>query len=60
VPDDEERAKYLPTLAEIERMKAEIKAEGLQKKRLSYSENNPENHIVYAPKVYRTPDTWGE
>ena len=60
MPDDEERAKYLPTLAEIERMKAEIKSEGLEKKRLSYSENNPELNIVYAPKVYRTPDTWGE
>ena len=54
--EDEDRCKYLPTLEEIERMKAEIKAEGLEKKRLSYSDNNPELNIVYQRPIYRSPD----
>ena len=54
--EDEDRAKYLPTLAEIERMKAEIKAEGLKRKRLSYSDNNPELNIVYQRSIYVSPD----
>ena len=55
-PEDEDRAKYLPTLEEIERMKAEA----LGNRLLSYSDNNPENYVVDQRQIYKTPDKWRE
>jgi len=54
--EKEDRAKYLPTPEELEALKAEIKAEGLERKRLSYSDNNPELNIVYQRPIYVSPD----
>ena len=48
VPDNEVRCKYLPTLEEIERMKAEA----LGNRLLSYSDYNPEYYVVDQRQIY--------
>ena len=58
VPDDDDRADWIPTPEELAIRTAEVKAESLAEKLERYFENDPNYGTVYEPRRHKIPDSW--
>ena len=58
VPDDDDRADWIPTHEELAIRTAMVKAESLAEKLARYDENDPLYGTVYEPRRHKIPDSW--